>query len=82
MQHWPLQDAKNRLSSLIKACLNHGPQIVTKRGKETAVLLSIEEYRRLARPQDDLIDFFQHSPLKDFDLDLERSKELPREIEL
>ncbi|MFN2267240.1 MAG: type II toxin-antitoxin system Phd/YefM family antitoxin [Desulfonatronovibrio sp.] len=82
MQHWPIQNAKNCFSSLVKACLNQGPQIVTKRGKEAAVLLSIEEYRRLVRSQDELIDFFQHSPLKDFDLDLERSKEPPREIEL
>ncbi len=74
MLHWPIQNAKNCFSSLIRACLNHGPQIVTKRGKEAAVLLSIEDYRRLARSQDDLIDFFQHSPLKDFDLDLERKR--------
>ena len=82
MYRWPLQDAKNRFSALIEACLKQGPQIVTKRGKETAVLISMREYQRLTRPQGDLVDFFRHSPLMEVELDLERSKELPREMDL
>ncbi|MFP4393597.1 MAG: type II toxin-antitoxin system Phd/YefM family antitoxin [Desulfohalobiaceae bacterium] len=82
MYRWPLQDAKNRFSSLVEACLKKGPQIVTKRGKETAVLISMQEYKRLTRPQGDLVDFFRCSPLKEVELDLERNKELPREIDL
>ncbi len=82
MRQWQLQEAKNRLSELIQACLQNGPQIVTKRGKETAVLLSIEEYRRLTQPKENLADFLQNSPLKDGDLDLKRNKDLPREAGL
>ena len=82
MHVWSLQNAKNKFSSLVEACLRHGPQIVTKRGKETAVLISMEEFIRLTRPQGDLVDFFQHSPLKDVTLDVTRSKELPREVDL
>lgn len=50
---WPVQDAKARFSELIDVCVREGPQVVTRRGTETAVVVSIEEWRRLqksARP--------------------------------
>ena len=46
---WPVQDAKSRFSELLETALSEGPQIVTKRGVETAVVLPIEEWRRLER---------------------------------
>jgi len=82
MHRWPLQDAKNRFSRLIEDCLQHGPQIVTKRGQETVVVISMEEYKSLTRPSGNLLDFFKNSPLKDVALDLERTKDAPREVEL
>ncbi|MGE0210807.1 MAG: type II toxin-antitoxin system Phd/YefM family antitoxin [Parvibaculaceae bacterium] len=53
MTAWPVQDAKARFSELLETCLREGPQVVTKRGAETAVLVPMEEWRRLkqqARP--------------------------------
>ncbi len=53
MQSWPVQDAKARFSELLDACLAHGPQLVTRRGAEAAVLVPADEWRRLtaaARP--------------------------------
>ena len=53
VRRWPVQDAKARFSELLEASLNEGPQIVTRRGVETAVLVPFEEWRRLqssARP--------------------------------
>ncbi|PTN38484.1 type II toxin-antitoxin system Phd/YefM family antitoxin [Desulfonatronum sp. SC1] len=53
MQTWPVQDAKARFSELLDACVSKGPQVVTRRGTETAVLLPIDAWRRLqaaARP--------------------------------
>jgi antitoxin Phd len=53
VRRWPVQDAKARFSELLEASLNEGPQIVTKRGIEAAVLVPFEEWRRLqssARP--------------------------------
>ena len=50
---WPVQDAKSRFSELLDTTLAEGPQIVTKRGVETAVLVPIEQWRnleRMARP--------------------------------
>src|SRR6185437_7279799 len=53
MKSWPVQDAKARFSELLKASLTEGPQVVTLRGVETAVLVPISEWRSLcerARP--------------------------------
>jgi prevent-host-death family protein len=45
---WPVQDAKARFSEMLEAAVRDGPQIVTKRGVETAVLVPIEEWQQLA----------------------------------
>ena len=52
-RRWPVQDAKARFSELLEASLREGAQIVTRRGLEAAVLVPIDEWRRLqdaARP--------------------------------
>ena len=46
---WQVQDAKARFSEMLETSLVEGPQIVTKRGVETAVLVPIEQWRRLER---------------------------------
>ena len=46
-RHWPVQDAKARFTELLNTALTDGPQIVTRRGKEEAVLMSIEQWRRV-----------------------------------
>lgn len=53
MSSWQVQDAKARFSEFLNATLKKGPQVVTRRGVETAVLVPIAEWRRLqkaARP--------------------------------
>jgi len=47
MKTWPVQDAKARFSEFLDSCLSEGPQLVTRRGAEAAVLVPIEEWRRL-----------------------------------
>jgi antitoxin Phd len=47
MAKWQLQDAKARFSKLIEDTLEKGPQIVTRRGIDTAVVVSVEEWRKL-----------------------------------
>ena len=47
MHTWPVQDAKARFSELLSACLSDGPQLVSKRGAEAAVLVSITQWRHL-----------------------------------
>lgn len=79
---WQLQDAKNKFSNLVEKAKTSGPQIVTKHGEEAVVVLSVSEYKKLIKPKIDLVKFLQKSPLSELDIDIERSKELPREITL
>ena len=46
---WQVQDAKARFSEFLEASLTEGPQIVTKRGVEAAVLVPIEQWKRLEK---------------------------------
>lgn len=48
MKAWPVQDAKARFSEMLEACLKKGPQLVTRRGVEAAVLVPAEQWQRLA----------------------------------
>jgi prevent-host-death family protein len=85
LQHdreWQLQEAKNRLSQVVDSALHDGPQTITLRGKPTAVVVSFEEYRKLTLPQVGLSTFFEQSPLYGIELDVTRSAELPREVDL
>lgn len=53
MKPWAVQDAKAHFSEFLDSCINAGPQVVTRRGLETAVLVNISEWKRLtesARP--------------------------------
>jgi len=53
MPSWPVHDAKARFSEFLDACVREGPQVVTRRGTETAVLVPMSEWQRLqvaARP--------------------------------
>ncbi len=82
MQVWQLQEAKNRLSEVVEKALHQGPQVITRRGAETAVVLSMDDYRKMRQPETDLVSFFQESPLSGVDLDLDRVRETGRDIDL
>ena len=82
MRTWPLQDAKNKFSEVVDEATRHGPQVVTRRGVETAVVLSYEEYRKMLLDQKALSQFFRESPLAGLDLDLTRDGSPARDIRL
>jgi prevent-host-death family protein len=69
---WQLQEAKNKFSEVVEEALKHGPQVITKRGKETVIVLSYADYRKMMLAQKKLSDFFRESPLVGIDLDLTR----------
>lgn len=79
---WQLQEAKNRFSEVVDEALTHGPQTVTRHGREVVVVMSMEEYRRIKQPKSTLVEFLQVSPLAAVELDITRNKDLPREIDL
>jgi antitoxin Phd len=49
MRAWPVQDAKARFSEMLETCLREGPQVVTKRGADTAVLVPVKDWQRIKR---------------------------------
>ena len=79
---WQLQDAKNRFSEVVRKASTEGPQTVTKHGKDSVVVLSVEDYQKLERPKTSLADFFQSSPLASVELDTKRDKSKDRDISL
>ena len=81
-REWQLQEAKNRLSQVVEMALHDGPQTITLRGKPSAVVVSIDEYRKLTMPRTGLAQFFRQSPLCDVELDLSRSADFSREVEM
>jgi antitoxin Phd len=79
---WQLQEAKSRLSQVVDHALREGPQTITLRGRPAVVVVSYEEFQDLTRPSTSLREFFRQSPLYDSDLDLERNKDISREVPL
>jgi antitoxin Phd len=78
---WQLQAAKQRFSELVERARREGPQIVTKHGKETVVVVSIEEYRRMRRHDPGLVEFIRSAP--DFDqLRIDRADDGGRDVAL
>ena len=49
MRAWPVQDAKARFSEMLETCLREGPQVVTKRGADAAVLVPAADWQRIKR---------------------------------
>lgn len=79
---WQLQEAKNRFSELVRKATEEGPQTVTKHGKESVIVLSADDYRKLEKPKTSLVEFFRSSPLSEVDLDTKRDQSPARNIEL
>lgn len=82
MREWQLQEAKAHFSEVVRTVIDDGPQTVTLHGKPVVILISIEEYQQLKQPQPDFVQFIYNSPLKEIELNLERSTSTTREIDL
>jgi prevent-host-death family protein len=79
---WSVADAKARLSEVIDRALSDGPQVITRKGRKTAVVVSAEEWERKTRRSGNLAEFFARSPLRGSELAIERAEDGPREIGL
>jgi prevent-host-death family protein len=89
--HWQVQEAKQRFSEVLRAVETDGPQTITRHGEEVAVVIDINEYRRLSRPKKSLAEHLLSIPKIDtpegvpdvFDeIEAERKLDFPREIDL
>lgn len=79
---WQIQEAKTYFSKLIHCAEEYGLQKITRQGHEVAVVISKKEYDKLVQPKTSLIDFFSNSPLNEIDIEIKRSKDPMREVDL
>jgi prevent-host-death family protein len=79
---WQLQDAKNRFSEVVDEARRSGPQIITRRGADAAVVISFEEWVRLSRQRTPLVEILRRAPRVRGGLDVERSTDTGRDVEL
>jgi prevent-host-death family protein len=77
---WQVQEAKQRLSEVLRAA-EESPQVITRHGRDVAVVVDIALYRRLMGIEVDLREFLRHGPFLD-ELEIERSSEPARTVEL
>jgi prevent-host-death family protein len=78
---WPVASAKAHLSELIDKAHTKGPQTITRNGKPTAVVVSIDEWTRKTQRKGTLAEFFASSPLRGVRL-IERPKAAARRVDL
>jgi antitoxin Phd len=82
MHSWQLQDAKARLSEVVRNATTEGPQSITVHGKPTVVVISYDEFERLAKPKSSFVEFMRQSPLMGMDLALTRNRSKTRDTDL
>src|SRR4029078_5823842 len=86
---WQIEVAKQRFSEMIRAVTSEGPQVITRHGEDVAVVVDIDEYRRLTRPAVDLAGILLGGPKLDDDaadvfaeVEAERKADLGRMVDL
>ncbi|HQU91460.1 MAG TPA: type II toxin-antitoxin system prevent-host-death family antitoxin [Pyrinomonadaceae bacterium] len=78
---YTVKEAKDKLSSLIRLAEKGQPQVIKRHEKDVAVVLSIEEWKKLGGKKKSLLEFLQDSGLEAILDDLDnRPQDLPREI--
>jgi prevent-host-death family protein len=85
---WQIQEAKQRFSEVLRAVHNDGPQTITRHGEEIAVVVDIDEYRRLTGPKRTFTETLLGPPYLDDDViavfdevEARRKDQLPRDID-
>jgi len=71
---WNLQDAKAKFSEVVDLAQAGKPQVILRRGKPAAAVVSIDQYESL-QPKTSLVSFLLHSPLRGSELDLSHASE-------
>ena len=82
MRQWQLQEAKAKFSEVVKLANREGPQEITMRGQPTAILISLEDFKRIKEKKPSLVSLMRSSPLAGINLDLRRDQSPARDIKL
>lgn len=75
-----VKDAKNNLSGLIRLAEKGEPQIIRRNEREVAVVVSIDDWRKMSGKKQSLVELLRSSPLVGEELDLTRQEDYPREF--
>ena len=81
---WQMQEAKARFAELVRKAGTEGPQVVTHRGVDAAVVLSMDEYKRLQPAKKSFVDHILNGPKLDdeiVDMINDRPRDMTRDIE-
>jgi prevent-host-death family protein len=79
---WSVADAKARLSELVDQAISDGPQVITRRGREVAIVVSAEEWHKKTSRVGSLAEFLAASPLRDSQLAAGRVDAPARDVSL
>jgi prevent-host-death family protein len=79
---WTVAEAKAKLSEVIEHAQKHGPQVITRNGRRTVVVVDAEEWERKTKRSGNLAEFFATSPLRGSGMKLRRSKDRLRSVDL
>ena len=83
MHAWQMQEAKARLSEVVKLAESEGPQDITVHGRSVAVVVSRATFERLSGSGQSLVEFIRQSPLHGLEeLDFERDRSVTRDLTL
>jgi prevent-host-death family protein len=79
---WTVAEAKAKFSEMIDRAKSNGPQVVTRSGRKSVVVVSAEEWERKTKRVGNLAEFFASSPLRDSGVRVTRRKDGPRKVDL
>jgi len=82
MRQWQLQEAKAKFSEVVKLANKEGPQEITMRGQPTAILISLDDFKKISEKKPSLVSLMRSSPLVGINIDLQRDQSLTRDIKL
>jgi prevent-host-death family protein len=81
MQTWQIQEAKSHFSAVIDCAIAQGAQLVTRRGQNVAIILSVKDYEQMSGNKSNLMNVLMNAPKGDV-LTIERANEGVRDIVL
>jgi prevent-host-death family protein len=79
---WTVAEAKAKFSEVIDRTLSQGPQVITRSGRTTVVIVSADEWERKTKRVGNLAEFFAASPLRGSGIKVRRSKDRQRKVDL
>jgi prevent-host-death family protein len=78
---WTVAEAKAKLSEVIDRAQS-SPQMITRNGKPSVVVVSADEWQRKTERKGTLAEFLLASPLRNAALEIERPRDEPRDVPL